>query len=125
MSTKVRGLNRVLGNLKKFSKASQSAVKFALADETDIIFAVSLPLVPVDEGILRSTGRVKSIGTRDEPAFEIRYGGGPSTSYTIRQHEDLTLMHTSPQQAKFLEQPFNERVPGLVNRVAKRVEAAI
>ena len=121
----IRGLNRVLRNLTKLTNTSMRAAKFAISDETDIIFAKSLRLVPVDEGILKSTGRVKFVGTKDNPNYEISYGGGPATSYAIRQHEDYDLKHTPPRQANYLGQPFNEALPGLTNRLAIRIKRAL
>ena len=125
MSIKVKGLNKVLRNLSRLSKNSEKAYKAALSDEADIIFGKSLRLVPIDEGILRSTGHVKAIGSRDKPGIKISYGGGPAKSYAVRQHEDMTLSHRSPQQAKFLEQPFREAQPGMTNRLANRIKKVL
>ena len=121
----IKGLNNVLRNISRMGEKTQKQAKFAISDEADIIFAKSLRLVPVDEGILKSTGRVKFVGTKDDPAYKISYGGGPATSYAIRQHEDYSLKHTPPHQANYLGQPFNEALPGLANRLAIRIKRAL
>ena len=121
----IKGLNNVLRNIARMSEKKQKQAKFAISDEADIIFAKSMRLVPLDEGILKSTGHVKFVGTKDNPAYKISYGGGPATSYAIRQHEDYSLKHTPPHQANYLGQPFNEALPGLTNRLAIRIKKVL
>ena len=121
----IKGLNNVLRNIKRMGEKKQKQAKFAISDEADIIFAKSMRLVPLDESILEGTGHVKFVGTKDDPAYRISFGGGPATSYAVRQHEDYDLKHTPPRQANYLGQPFNEALPGLTARIAFRIKRAL
>ena len=47
--------------------------------------------VPVDEGVLRSTARVR--GPNSQGQVEWSYGGA-AAPYAMRQHEDTALRHT-------------------------------
>jgi hypothetical protein len=50
--------------------------------------------VPVDKGILRSTGRCEGpTGKASNPQVEIGFGG-PSAKYALVQHEVTTFRHT-------------------------------
>lgn len=62
---------------------------------------VSTLLVPVDTGLLRSTGKTHYQGAGLKLAATISYEG---TDYGLYVHEDLTKNHKWPTQAKFLEE---------------------
>jgi hypothetical protein len=60
---------------------------------------------PVDTGTLRNSAMV----ARDDGAKKVQVGyGGAAASYSIRQHEDTSLHHNAPGQAKFLESAATE-----------------
>jgi hypothetical protein len=59
---------------------------------------------PVDTGTLRNSAMV----ARDDGAKKVQVGyGGAAASYSIRQHEDMSLHH-NVGQAKFLETAATE-----------------
>ena len=105
----------------RLSKAgAQAPVMLArlLTVEAHEIMAKSKPLVPVDLGVLRASGKVLPpviAGT----AVTITMGyGGPAAAYALVQHERLDYHHTTGQ-AKYLEQPFMEHVATLGARLLR------
>lgn len=87
--------------------AAAPAATRAVADR---ILADSQPLVPVDTGELKASGKVTQEGTRATVSYDALAPDG--YPYGIRQHEDMTLHHPNGGQAKFLEQPFRSDPAG-------------
>lgn len=76
--------------------------------------------VPVDQGILRSTGRVgKPKKTRREFMVELFYGG-PAATYALIQHERPDFSHTVGQW-KYLETPLLREASQSGNIIAAEV----
>ena len=61
-------------------------------------------LCPVDSGTLRQSGSVRA--NSKNKTVEISF----NTPYALKQHEEMSYNHPNGGQAKYLEQPFNERV---------------
>jgi len=128
--------------LKTYRSASGKAVSESLAQygekgfaylsaglyaEGQKVLAASLPLVPVDTGTLRASGYVtEPMRAADLVTVEIGYGGpaakinpksgASSDSYAIFVHENLEAHHPVGQ-AKYLEQPLNEALAGMPDRL--------
>ena len=68
---------------------------------------------PVDTGVLRASGFVSPV----EDGVRLAYGGAAS-DYAIYVHENLDANHPVGE-AKYLERPVLEALPGLAERVAK------
>lgn len=91
--------------------AMHAAVELAEEAAAHALLDASQPLVPVEEGVLKASGRV----VRDETGQAVTYGKdddgdgthAPSNQYAAIQHEDLTLNHPNGGQAKFLETPMH------------------
>lgn len=92
------------------------------------VLARSLELVPIGgpptsphdpaPGTLRASGvALPPVWDGDRCIGVIGFGGAAS-DYAARQHEDLTYQHKDGQQAKYLEQPFDEEAPQLLGRIA-------
>lgn len=79
------------------------------------ILGESQKLVPVDTGTLQRSGHI----TTDTGLniTTISY----DTPYARKQHEDPTLNHPKGGQAKYLEQPFNEKAGEFENFVLTEV----
>lgn len=95
----------------------------ALREEGEILLGMSKGQVPVDTGVLRSTGHCTGPviqGTR-KAVVTVGYGG-PAAPYAYRQHEDKTLRH-KVGKAKFLEDPFNQLAPLMDARMAARLRS--
>lgn len=80
--------------------------------------------VPVDTGLLRSSGFVQ---TEDRSnSFQIILGyGGAASGYAIHVHENLNSHHEPPTQAKYLELPFRAAAPKFPQRIADAARGAM
>ena len=127
----VRGLDKVLRNVQRYGERGLRAFGRSLRGEGEQIMTRSKrDFVPVDQGILRSTGHVTGGSPRDtlgrfsgKTDVTLAYGG-PAAPYAIVQHERLDFRHTVGE-AKYLERPAMDAVPGMAQRVAQDVKGAI
>jgi hypothetical protein len=72
-------------------------------------------LVPVRTGALKASGYITPVEVQGEIAtVEVGY----SAPYAAAVHEDLEAQHPTGQ-AKFLEQPVNEAIPELPERIGR------
>lgn len=121
--TRIRGLRSTLRNMAVLGGKAEKNFGQGLLGEADRILAKSEPLVPVDENILRTTGRVE--GPRAAAGYYkvwVKYGGGPAP-YAPYVHEmpetyNFTKPGTGP---KFLEKPAMAAVPGMAERMTLRM----
>lgn len=69
----------------------------------EVWLEASQPLVPVDTGELKASGKV----TPGPHGAELSYTRVGADGYNVaaRMHEDMTLNHPGGGQAKFVEQP--------------------
>jgi hypothetical protein len=88
--------------LAEIHAAAEVGVKAA----ADVLLAASQPLVPVDTGALKASGKVSIEGLEAAVSYE-GISDEDGYDYGIRQHEDMELHHPNGGQAKFLEQPMN------------------
>lgn len=89
--------------------------------EAEELIAESKPEVPVDTGALRNSGYVEQPQVSGNK-ITVRCGyGGPAAGYALYVHENLEANHPVGK-AKYLEDPFNRRLPGLSGRMAARLE---
>jgi hypothetical protein len=117
---KVKGSKKVRDELRQLTARYPRALAAALYEEAAIIFAMSQRRSPVD------TGRHRSTGTLPPPEFmggniiqEIGYG----TEYSFAIHENkrnVTFHGEGEQQDHYLSGPFEERTPGMFDRLARR-----
>jgi len=87
------------------------------------IFVQSQNLVPVDTGALKASGHVN---TQTVP-HSIEYGGGDYwtgetgrgrvVDYAVVVHEDMSVGHNPPTQAKYLELPLVQNQQVLMNNI--------
>lgn len=117
ITSTVVGLDKAIAAALAFGRRAALELGGALYREAEAIMADSKLEVPVDTGVLRSTGHVtlpKRVG--GEIVIELGYGG-PATPYALRQHETLEYGHTVGK-AKYLSDPFQRRIPGMDDRLA-------
>ena len=77
--------------------------------------------VPVDEDIMRSTGRIRGPNNRGE--VEWSYGGA-AAPYTLRQHEDQSLRH-NVGEARWMIRAIDRWKPGQGRALAKMQDEAV
>ena len=111
----VNGQGAVMAALQKLAAQAPQATVDAIHEEGLALDAEAVRLAPVDTGRLRQSHYVKK-GTVEGDPERIGFGA----EYALPVHEDLAAHH-EVGQAKFLEQPWDERKVGLVDRLAVRI----
>lgn len=133
-SVEFDGLDKLIRQLGAYTRSVQKAVHAAIYQEGEELMSDSKPLVPVDEGNLRSSGFVTFPQEDVDGDVFVDVGfGGPAGSgnhggetnledvgYAVYVHENLEARHTVGQ-AKYLEQPLNRRKQGYGARLAKKI----
>lgn len=85
----LQGLDVLQRQFERLAAQAQQALAQALQAEAERVLEASLPDVPVDTGLMLSSGMVE----QQREGADIRFGGHGLAPYTIRQHEDVTLNH--------------------------------
>jgi hypothetical protein len=120
----VEGLSELINGFYAIGEGNEVRESFnkALHEEASVVFARSQMLVPVDTGVLRSSGYVSPVRHTDNKTsfVEISYGG-PASAYAMIVHEGFAR-HAEPTQRKYLEQPLNERTPVINENIARRLK---
>lgn len=95
--------------LNVFLKEVESAVPLAVREGLFPIYETSQILVPVDTGDLKESGFIDvEVSPKGRSITgTVGYGENNMPPYTLIVHEDLTVFHEVPTQAKFLEEAFN------------------
>lgn len=105
----------------EFLNSVRTAAAQALVVEAEAIKAKGQPITPVEKGDLAGSWEVlppEWVG--DVCTVAIGVGGTPETEgYAEEQHERLDYKHAPGKQAKFLEQPANEALPGMSDRIGE------
>ena len=119
----IKGIDRAVRRLKALGEDINKKVAPALFQEAEEIMGRSKELVPVDTGVLRSSGHVKRPEVdRNGVRVTLAYGG-PAEAYALIVHENLRARHPVGQ-AKFLEQPLLEALPEVKRAVGKALDRA-
>ena len=102
----------------------QVLIQALYAEANDIMLA-SQELVPVDTGVLKTSGEVLDPTVSGNTVEVVMGYGGAASAYALRQHEELSYSHKDGKQAKYLEQPAREAMPNLEQSLADRIEGII
>lgn len=126
MVVEITGFAEAEAKLQKIDSSMLDILGGVLRREGENIMSRSVPLVPVDTGVLRASRTVqgpKIGGTRGiAKTVVVTLGyGGAAKAYATIQHENLSYRHTVGQ-AKFLEVPFNEAMQGIGQRIGVAVQ---
>jgi hypothetical protein len=119
----VEGLAELVNGLVRAGQETdvRNSFALALAEEASVVFARSQMLVPVDTGLLRSSGYVSPVQADGKTSYvEISYGG-PASAYAMIVHEGFAR-HAEPTQRKYLEQPLYERAPTFSRNIGVRMK---
>lgn len=117
--TEMDKVEKLLSN--RTTMSLDMALRTALAAETQIMFAASQRIVPVDTGTLRRSGIIMPPRSEGRNIVVILGYGGAASAYALRQHEDLSFRHKRGKSAKYLERPVMERTKNLEIRLAGRI----
>lgn len=113
----VIGLSELQRFLFQLAADTPQVVADALYAEAVEIMKVAKSRTPIVTGALRDSGTViKWDGNRNDIKVNLTF----TAEYAIYVHENLQAKHPNGQ-AKFLESAAIEAIPGLPERVAKRI----
>jgi hypothetical protein len=122
-NVQVEGLAELINGLSRAGRETDVRNSFAMAlsEEASVVFARSQMIVPVDTGVLKSSGLVSAVQSDGKTSYvEISYGG-PASSYAMLVHEGFAR-HAEPTQRKYLEQPLYERAPFFSRNIGMRMK---
>jgi hypothetical protein len=117
----IEGAQELRKMLEVSGKAAGQIVGLVILEEANMIFAKAMILTPIDTGALRGSGGVSAPTNTPQGIGVDIFFGGPAAPYALYVHEILGNYHNSPTQAKFLEQPFMERLPEIQKNMARRI----
>lgn len=116
----VTGIKEVLVGLGKVTREYRGNTRVGASHVMEDMAREMKTITPVDEGIMRGTIHVVGpewIGNNLEGAW---VAGGPAATYTVRQHEDLTLKHRVGQ-AKFITTVTDARMPEVYEAINNNI----
>jgi hypothetical protein len=117
ITVEVTGLPAVIQRLAQLGTLLPQQVIQATHQEAERILDASRPLVPVDTGLLVSTGTVE----QQRDGADMRYGGHGLAPYAIIVHEDVTMNHPNGGQHHFLSEVFFAATGDMLARLAAAV----
>lgn len=115
----INGAGRLRAKLQAAASAGPMAIQAKFVQIAEQILTDSKQnYVPVDTGALRASGFTEGPEVTG-PFIAMTLGfGGPSASYAVIVHEDLTKRHPVGQ-AKYLEIPLRKAIAGMANTIAQ------
>jgi len=99
----------------------------SVSDVIEKVFAESQILVPVNTGALKASGQVVKESPEENGALSSSYitYGDATVDYAVSVHEDLSMPHAAPTQAKYLETPLVKNVPLLESLIRARLKVIL
>ena len=126
------GVDTVRQNLERLAARMLQESAVALQREAKAIYDASQPLVPVDTGSLRASGRVLDAETLGNIVQSgVLYGGLEGVLGRIPQqyayivHQDVTMRHPRGGQSHFLSGPTFAATSGMLSRIADQLRNAL
>jgi hypothetical protein len=117
----LEGAKELRNMLEVSGRDAGKVVGQAILEEANMIFAKAMILTPIDTGALRGSGGVSAPMNFPQGIGVDIFFGGPAAPYALYVHEIMYYKHNAPTQAKFLEQPFMERLPEIQKNMARRI----
>jgi hypothetical protein len=117
----LEGAQELRNMLELSGKDAGKIVGQVILEEANMIFAKAMVLTPIDTGALRGSGGVSAPMNLPQGIGVDIFFGGPAAPYAIYVHEILGNYHNPPTQAKYLEQPFMERLPEIQQNMVRRI----
>lgn len=121
-SFEVRGLVQMEQALRRIQNQFKDEIPRALREEGERIMTISKQeFVPVDTGNLRASGTVSDARRVGRDVVVDLFFGGPAAPYALEVHENVDAGHRVGS-AKYLEIPLNAAIPGMLNRISRRLK---
>lgn len=117
----LEGLDAVGQRLRTVVTQMAQAAPTAAVREGQQIMETSQALVPVDTGLLRSTGHVALLSAYQAVVVELSYGLGGTAEYAARVEFDTEMNHPRGGQSHFLSEPFFAATDGMLARMAASI----
>lgn len=116
MPTFATGVQTIARTLGEHQKAVKKGMRKALLQAGEQILERARYYVPVDTGLLKSTGRATVYISGQTAELVVSFGqdsegvdaGGGAAYYALWVHENLDVYHAPPTSAKFLEKAERE-----------------
>ena len=108
------GISQLQQAFQRLAMQAQQALVLALQAEAERILEESLPLVPVDTGLLLASGAVE----QQPQGADIRYGGHGIAFYAALVHEDASMNHPNGGQSHYLSAPLLAATGAMTQRLA-------
>jgi len=125
LSVEVKGLDKVVNNIKNLTGDIQQNLVGILYQEGEGLISEAKEEVPVDTGALRASGYVRWPEYQGN-TVTVQVGfGGAAAPYALIVHENLEAHHNPPTKAKYLEDPFNRRATTLDQRIGNKLKAKL
>jgi hypothetical protein len=134
----LRGAKTMQRKLETMARRFPDRVAGALRIEAELVMTRSKrEFVPVDLGVLRSSGHVRDPERQGKEVSVTMAYGGAAAAYATAVHEHPSgssppswqgkTVHFSPdgRGPKYLERPMREAIPGMAERMAARLQEAI
>lgn len=116
------GLKETLDLMGRWHDDVLEALKIATKEELDALLLDAKAMTPVDTGRLQESGRVLAPRVAKRAVkidFQVMFGAitvrGRFVDYALIVHE------THPSKSKFLERAAQEHIPGMPDRIEKKV----
>ncbi len=113
---KIKGVGRVLSNLKKATAKFEGNIAVNLKKAGLFTQRKSQQIVPRDKSILINTARTRNAGGR---GFNADVVTSYRTDYAVFVHEDLDARHKAGTRAKYLESAVRENIEEIFRIIAK------
>ena len=119
------GIAQVTQHLQRLIPAPLPPLREALRTEGNQIIRVANTLVPVDTGLLRSTGHVEE-RTQAGPVMSVGLGYGQGIAeYAARIEFDVTLNHPHGGQAHYFQRALFAATNGFAQRIAAALQGNV
>ena len=117
MSVKIRGLDKIEANFKKYKVEAFKQIKDAVQDASFDLEGKSQLQAPIDTGDLRGSTSLDVDVKLNKVVGEVGY----NEEYALDQHEHLEYNHPRGGNAKYLEGPLKQNQ----SRYIKEISAAL
>ena len=120
MSVKIRGMDKIEANFKKYRVEAFKQIKDAVEDASFDLQGKSQRQAPIDTGDLRGSAST----TVDVKTGKVTGEVGFNEEYALDQHESLEYNHPRGGNAKYLEGPLKENQSRYIKEISEALRRA-
>lgn len=116
-----RSLAKVLTRFDNVMAAINGATVPAVREALEPIREAAVTYCPVDTGALRDSNYLVVRRIEGKVVAELGFAKGGKPFYAAQVHENLTVFHKPPTQAKFLQRAMEEQLDSVPERIAAHI----